>query len=64
MELEQIANVVEILGVLALIAAIIFGWIQVRQHRNDSTATTPGMQRSWHWPVRSKIRNLPTPTCG
>ena len=36
MELEQIANVVEILGVLALIAAIIFGWIQVRQHRNDT----------------------------
>ena len=36
MELEQIANVVEILGVLALISAIVFGWIQVRQHRNDT----------------------------
>ena len=36
MELEQIANIVEILGVLALISAIIFGWIQVRQHQNDT----------------------------
>ena len=36
MELEHIANIVEILGVLALISAIIFGWIQVRQHRNDT----------------------------
>ena len=36
MELEQIANIVEILGVMALISAIIFGWIQVRQHRNDT----------------------------
>ena len=36
MELEQIANVVEILGVLALISAIVFGWIQIRQHRNDT----------------------------
>lgn len=36
MELEQIANIVEIFGVLALVSAIIFGWIQVRQHRNDT----------------------------
>lgn len=36
MELEQIANIVEIIGVLALISAIIFGWIQIRQHRNDT----------------------------
>ncbi len=36
MDLEHIANIVEILGVLALISAIIFGWIQVRQHRNDT----------------------------
>ncbi len=36
MDLQHIANIVEILGVLALIAAIIFGWIQVRQHRNDT----------------------------
>ena len=36
MELEQIANIVEILGVLALISAIIFGWLQIRQHRNDT----------------------------
>lgn len=36
MELEQIANIVEIFGVLALVSAIIFGWIQIHQHRNDS----------------------------
>ena len=34
--LDQIANIVEILGVLALISAIIFAWIQIRQHRNDT----------------------------
>ena len=36
MTLDQIANVVEILGVVAVISAIIFGWIQVRQHRYDT----------------------------
>ncbi len=36
MALEEIANIVEILGVFALISVIIFGWIQVRQHRNDT----------------------------
>ena len=34
--LDQIAHIVEILGVVAVISAIIFGWIQVLQHRFDT----------------------------
>ena len=36
MTLDQIANVVEILGVVAIVSAIIAGWIQIRQHRYDN----------------------------
>jgi hypothetical protein len=34
--LGDIANIVEIAGVAAVIAAIIFGWLQVRHYRNES----------------------------
>ncbi|MEP5568586.1 MAG: hypothetical protein ABJN62_12170 [Halioglobus sp.] len=36
MTLDQIANVVEILGVIAVISAIFFGWLQIRQHRSET----------------------------
>ena len=36
MTLDQIANIVEILGVVAVISAIVFGWLQIRQHRSET----------------------------
>lgn len=36
MTLDQVANIVEILGVIAIISAILLGWVQVRQYRFDN----------------------------
>jgi len=36
MTLEDIANIVDILGVLAVVSAIYFGWLQLRNYRRES----------------------------
>lgn len=36
MTLDQLANLVEILGVIAIVSAILLGWIQIRQYRYDN----------------------------
>ena len=36
MTLDQVANIVEILGVIAILSALFFGWLQIRQHRNEA----------------------------
>ncbi len=36
MTLDQIANIVEILGVIAIVSAMFFGWLQIRQHRSEA----------------------------
>ncbi len=45
MTLEQPANIVEILGVIALVSAMFFGWLQIRQHRS----ATPAYEAFRHW---------------